>query len=143
MKELTIGELARFAGIETSAIRYYESVGLLPPPKRVNGRRRYDPTALKRLGLIQVARQAGFRIGELQTLFNGFSADTPASARWQSLATDKIAEMDALIEQTLATKLWLLEALKCRCVEVGDCVTMTFDETGMNVALSCGDIKIK
>jgi len=40
MKELTIGEIARYAGIETSAIRYYESVGLMPPPRRVNGRNR-------------------------------------------------------------------------------------------------------
>jgi len=143
MKELTIGELARYAGIETSAIRYYESVGLLPPPKRVNGRRRYDPGALKRLGLIQIARQAGFRIGELQTLFNGFSAETPASARWQTLATEKIAEMDALIEQAMATKLWLMEALKCQCVQVDDCVTMLVDETHTNVTLSCATRRIK
>ena len=143
MKELTIGEVARYAGIETSAIRYYESVGLLPPPKRVNGRRRYDPAVLKRLGLIQLVRQAGFGIRELQVLFNGFSADTPASARWQTLATEKIAQMETLIEQMMATKLWLLEALKCQCVEVGDCVIMTFDETGMNVTLSCAERRIR
>lgn len=138
MKELTIGEVARLARIETSAIRYYESVGLLPEPKRVNGRRRYTPDVLKRLGLIQLAREAGFRIGELQVLFNGFSEDTPASARWQTLATEKIAEMDALIARTQAAKLWLAEALKCQCAEVGDCVTITFDESGgMNFSLSC------
>src|SRR5690606_12602632 len=99
MKDLTIGEVARRAGVQTSAIRYYESVGLLSPPKRVNGRRRYDPTVLRRLALIQLARQAGFRIGELQVLFSGFSVDTPASARWQKLATAKVTEMDAIIEQ--------------------------------------------
>jgi len=98
MKELTIGQIAQRAGIQTSAIRYYESIGLLPSPKRVNKRRYYDLSVLRRLGLIQLARQAGFRISELQVLFSGFSPDTPASARWQTLATEKIEEMDALIE---------------------------------------------
>ncbi len=56
MKELTIGQIAQRAGIQTSAIRYYESIGLLPSPKRVNKRRYYDLSVLRRLGLIQLAR---------------------------------------------------------------------------------------
>ncbi|MBZ0281559.1 MAG: MerR family transcriptional regulator [Anaerolineae bacterium] len=145
MKELTIGEVAKRAGIETSAIRYYESVGLIPPPKRVNGRRRYAPTVLRRLGLIQLARGAGFRIGELQVLFTGFSEDTPASIRWQTLATEKVAEMDALIERTQLARIWLMEALKCQCTYVDDCVTLTFDESGntTSVALICADLRIR
>lgn len=139
MKNMTIGEVARLAGLQTSAIRYYEDVGLLPKPRRVNGHRRYDADVLKRLGLIQLGREAGFHIGELQVLFNGFTPDTPASARWQTLATAKIAEMDALIERTQLTKTWLTEALRCECVEVGDCVTVTFDEAGQSTqfTLSC------
>jgi MerR family transcriptional regulator, redox-sensitive transcriptional activator SoxR len=42
MEELAIGEVARRAGIRPSALRYYESIGLLPAPTRVSGRRRYD-----------------------------------------------------------------------------------------------------
>lgn len=139
MKEFTIGEVAEYAGIETSAIRYYESVGLIPPPKRVNRHRRYDPSVLKRLGLIQLLRQAGFGIRELQVLFSGLNMDTPASMQWQALAVEKIAEMDALIERTQATKAWLLEALQTECNGVEDCVTLTFNESGngMNVTLSC------
>src|SRR5258706_16144353 len=99
MKELTIGEIARYAGIETSAIRYYESVGLLPPPKRVNGRnRRYDLSVLKRLGLIQLLREAGFGIRELQVLFSGLNTGEPAATQWQTLAVEEIAELDALIK---------------------------------------------
>ena len=43
--KLTISEVARQAGIRASAIRYYESVGLLPPPQRVSGQRRYHEDA--------------------------------------------------------------------------------------------------
>jgi len=139
MNELTIGEVARYAGIQTSAIRYYEREGLLPPPKRVNGQRRYDPDVLKRLGLIQLVRQAGFGIRELQVLFNGMGADSTKLTEWQSLAAEKITEMDALIKRTQATKAWLVEALQRECKGVDDCITIAFDESGsgMNVTLSC------
>jgi MerR family transcriptional regulator, redox-sensitive transcriptional activator SoxR len=139
MKELTIGEVAQYAGVQTSAIRYYESVGLLPPPKRMNGHRRYDPSALKRLGLIQLLRQAGFGIRELQVLFSSLSKDAPTSPQWQTLAVEKIAEMDALIKQTQATKAWLVEALQRECKGVDDCITISLDETGsgMRVTLAC------
>ena len=70
MEELTIGEVARQAGIRPSALRYYESIGLLPVPRRVNGRRRYDPAIVQQLTVLQVARQAGFTIAEIQTLFH-------------------------------------------------------------------------
>jgi MerR family transcriptional regulator, redox-sensitive transcriptional activator SoxR len=141
MKELTIGKIAQYAGVQTSAIRYYESEGLLPPPKRVNGHRRYDLSVLKRLGLIQLLRQAGFGIRELQVLFNGLNMDAPASTHWQTLAAAKIAELDSLIKRTQATKAWLVEALQRECKGAEDCVTIAFDETrtGMSVTLACNN----
>ena len=139
MNELTIGEVARRAGLHTSAIRYYESVGLLPPPKRANGRRRYDKSVFQRLGLIQLIRAAGFGIAEIQALFAAFSDDTPVPAVWQAIAAKKEAEMQAIIEQAEATKLWLDKVQQCECEEVGDCVVVTFHEgqDGIQVRLSC------
>ena len=144
MKELTIGEVAQYAGAQTSAIRYYESVGLLPPPKRVNGHRRYDPSVLKRLGLIQLLRHAGFGIKELQVLFSGLNTDAPASTQWQMLAAEKISEMESLIKRTQATKVWLVEALQRECQGVDDCVTITFDATGsgVSVTLACDNSQL-
>jgi hypothetical protein len=48
--ELTIGEVARRAGVATSSIRYYERIDLLPPPERVGGQRRYRTDVLGKLG---------------------------------------------------------------------------------------------
>ncbi len=139
MNELTIGEVARRAGVQTSAIRYYESVGLMPPPARLNGRRRYDASIFQRLGLIQLVRKAGFGISEMQMLFAAFSEDTPVSVVWQAVAAQKEAEMQAIIERAQATQKLLHEARQCTCERVGECVTVTFDdaETGIHVALSC------
>jgi MerR family redox-sensitive transcriptional activator SoxR len=60
---LTIGEVARRAGVRTSAIRYYEEAGLLPEPERVGGKRRYEKEILRRLALIGGAKRAGFTLG--------------------------------------------------------------------------------
>src|SRR5687767_4899649 len=55
---MSIGEVARRAGVEPSAIRYYESLGLLPEPPRAGGKRRYDASVLDWLSLIALAREA-------------------------------------------------------------------------------------
>lgn len=129
MKELTIGEVAQRAGIRSSAIRYYESVELLPAPRRINGRRRYDSSVFKRLAVIQMAQQAGFTVSEMRTLFNGFTAETPASARWQELARQKLVETDALIRRAQAMKQVLEEKLlHCRCLTLDECAHYILDQ---------------
>ena len=140
MKELTIGEIAQRAEIQPSAIRYYERIGLLPQPKRVNGRRYYDPSILQRLNLIQLARQASFRISELQVLFSE-PGEAPVSTRWQTLVTEKVTEMEALIERAQTIKKWLTEAPECQCVQVDDCAKIMVDRAGngLNVSLAKGN----
>ena len=60
---LTIGQLAERAGLNTSHIRFYERVGVLPEPERVSGQRRYRPEVLHRLSIIDVAQRAGLTPG--------------------------------------------------------------------------------
>jgi len=122
MEGLTIGEVAQRAGIRASAIRYYESVEILPAPRRINGHRRYDSRVFDRLALIQMAQQAGFTVSEIRTLFNGFTSETPASTRWQVLARQKLVEVDALIRRVQAMKQLLEEVLlRCRCLTLDEC----------------------
>ncbi len=111
--ELTISAVARHAGLRPSAIRYYESAGLLPLPRRVSGRRRYGPEVLPRLTLIAAAQRMGFTIAEIRTLLHGFSPGTPASARWQVLAAQKLPEVEALMVHAQSMKALLEEALQC------------------------------
>ena len=59
MTGLTIGVVARQAGVAASALRYYEKAGLLPPPARSSKRRLYDPQILGRIRIILLARDAG------------------------------------------------------------------------------------
>jgi MerR family redox-sensitive transcriptional activator SoxR len=124
MEELTIGEVARRAGVRPSALRYYESIGLLPAPRRVRGRRRYDSSIVQRLAVLQLAQRAGFTMAEIRTLFYGFEPDTPPAVRWQVLASDKIDELDALIERAQRMKRILEAALHCGCLRLEDCASV-------------------
>ena len=88
--EWTIGDVVERAGVAASTIRYYEEIELLPPARRVNGRRRYDQAILEKLNTIRLAQRAGYTLDEIQTLLHDFPADTPPSARWQAMAQEKL-----------------------------------------------------
>ena len=129
MEEFAIGEVARRVGIRASAIRYYESVEVLPAPQRINGRRRYDARVFDRLAVIQMAQQAGFTVAELRTLFNGFTTETTASARWEVLARQKLVEVDALMRRVQAMRGILEEILlRCRCLTLDECAQCIRDQ---------------
>ena len=122
MEELTISEVAKRAGLRASAIRYYESIQLLPPPQRRSGRRLYNPDILRRISFIQVAQAAGLTIADIQTLISELDNDTPLSERWQALAHQKLAEVDVLMHKVQGMKMILANGLKCRCTNLEECI---------------------
>ena len=119
--DLTIGDVAARAGVNTSAIRYYERIGLLPQPERVAGKRRYAPDVLERLAVISTAQRAGLSLGEVRDLLDGVDAGETAGERLQALARRKLPEVDALIAQAEAVRGWLQAAEECRCPTLDDC----------------------
>jgi MerR family redox-sensitive transcriptional activator SoxR len=119
---LTISEVARQAGIRASAIRYYESIGLLPQPQRVGGQRRYQVGILRRLAFIRAAQASGFSVAEMQTLLHEMAGDAPLSTRWQGLAQQKLVEVDALIHHAQDMKRMLENGLHCSCSDLEQCI---------------------
>ncbi len=119
---LAIGEVARRAGIRTSAIRYYEQAGLIPAPGRVGGRRRFDHAVLESLDLIRLAQRAGFTIQEVRTLLHGFRQATPASERWRKMAHRKITELSDRIAEAKRMRDLLELLTQCDCETLGECV---------------------
>src|SRR5215207_9622839 len=119
--ELTIGEVARRAGVATSSIRYYERIGLLPEPDRLGGQRRYDPDVLGKLGFIGVAQSAGFRLREIKELVEGVDATDGLGEQMRSLSSQKLGEVEALLERTKAMKGWLEVAKECGCASPAEC----------------------
>ena len=119
--ELTIGEVARRAGVATSSIRYYERIGLLPEPDRLGGQRRYDADVLGKLGFIGVAQGAGFKLREIKELIDGVDEADGLGGQMRPLSTQKLGEVEALLERTKAMKGWLEVAQECGCATPEEC----------------------
>lgn len=122
MTYLSIGEVANQSGFAASTLRYYESAGVLPPPERVNGRRRYDPDVLYLLQAIGIAKQAGFTVDEMQQLFEAVRNCEAPSAVWERFARRKLEEVDELIARAHSMKALLEEGLRCGCLGMDECV---------------------
>src|SRR5216684_3202907 len=134
MAQLTISQVARQIRLRPSAIRYYERIGLLPPAERLSGQRRYDPTVLYRLAIIQRARQLGFTLSEIRHLFFGFRDITRASERWRTLSQRKVTELDDLMDGIKAVRCVLKKLMtKCRCDTLDQCGKGIFQSINSNV----------
>lgn len=126
--ELSIGQVARQAGVRTSKIRYYESINILPPPRRHSGQRRYDLAILDRLAFIQTAQRLGFTLAEIELLFQNREDVAPLPDRWQALASQKIAEVDRLIRQAASMRRLLARGLRCGCPNLHECIHCVLKE---------------
>ncbi len=104
MKTLSIGEIAKAAGVSVEAIRYYEKERLLDKPRRTEaGYRQYAPDVVRRLGFISRAKELGFSLDEIKELLrlrvspNVSCRDVRAKAEAKiSLVEDKIVELSRI-----------------------------------------------
>lgn len=69
MKSIDISEVAKLSGFKASALRYYETLGLIQSDSRKGLRRQYDDTVLDRLALISMGQSAGFSLEEIGEVF--------------------------------------------------------------------------
>jgi len=121
VEDLAISDVARVFGLRTSAIRYYEQIGILPPAMRKNGRRRYNDSVLFRLAVVQRARETGFTLEEIRELFFGFPPGTPPPKRWHELSQRKIAELRNRMKRLKAMETLLKSVENCRCDALDEC----------------------
>jgi MerR family transcriptional regulator, redox-sensitive transcriptional activator SoxR len=121
VEDLAISDVARVFGLRTSAIRYYEQIGILPPPIRKNGQRRYDNNALFRLAVIQRARETGFTLEEIRELFFGFPPGTRPPKRWHQLSQRKIVELRDRMRRLKLMETLLKRVENCRCGALEEC----------------------
>ena len=118
---LTIGQVAEQVGLNTSHIRYYERVGVLPEPERISGQRRYRGDVVHRLSIIDVAQRAGLTLEEIAPLTGPGNRSADAGQHIRRIADEKLPAIDALIARAQAVKHWLQVAHSCDCESVDVC----------------------
>jgi MerR family redox-sensitive transcriptional activator SoxR len=135
---LSIGEVAERADSSVSAIRFYEREGLLPEAERVSGQRRFTEETVQRLGIIDVAKQAGFSLKEVGVLLTSIDEGAPAHEQLRALAARKLPEVDALIERARAMRDWLTMASACGCDSLESCALFIGESKPLQIAESPG-----
>lgn len=127
---LRIGDLARRAGVATSALRFYEEAGLLAPSRRTEaGYRLYDEAATGRLDFIQRARALGLSLAEIKELIASTTLDREAdrsrvrhAVAHKLLETERrVAELSRLRSELEALYVRLLRGPGLECGHIGDC----------------------
>jgi MerR family redox-sensitive transcriptional activator SoxR len=146
MASLTISQVAKQVGLRTSAIRYYEQIGLLETTERIGGQRRYDTSVFYRLSIVQRAQQAGFTLEEVHELLTGFVHGTPASERLQQLSARKLEELAAKMSEIQFMQDLLKDMMNnCHCDTLEMCSKGIFHQIdGLNdqvVAKCCPPAK--
>ena len=115
---LTIGELARRGGVATSALRYWEELGLLPAPARISGQRRYPDSAVALVGVILLLSDVGFSLAEQKAFM---ASRGVAPDEWRRLARHKLAELDEQIAKARAAREAIDHALRCPHEDILPC----------------------
>ena len=120
---LSIGTLAERTDCKVQTIRYYEQIGLMPPPERNAGnQRRYTETAFKRLTFIRHARDFGFTVEAIRELLDMSDQPDMPCDHVDSLAKRHLEE----VETRLARLATLRDELRrmihhCQGGSVGEC----------------------
>ncbi|MGJ6966760.1 MerR family transcriptional regulator [Streptosporangium sp. G11] len=117
-EQLTIGELASRTGVATSALRYWEELGLLPAPTRVSGQRRYPPSAVELVGVVLLLRDVGFTLREVKAFI---ASRSPAGDGWRELCQRKLTELDQRIAQAQAARTAIAHGLACPHQDLFEC----------------------
>jgi len=115
---LPIGEVARQTGASLSAIRYYETLGLVSAVAREGGRRRFDEATVRRLRVITTVQNAGFTLEEIGELLDERAG---TRERRHALVRSKLAEVQRSIRRLQGVAAALEEALTCGCDSLEHC----------------------
>lgn len=119
---LTIGELAHRSGVATSALRFYETKGLISSERTDGNQRRYPRATLRRVALIRAGQQVGLSLAHLASALAHLPADqTPTREDWERLSTGWRDELDQRIEGLVALRDRLTGCIGCGCLSLTTC----------------------
>ena len=107
---LTIGEVAARTGIATSALRYYDQLGLVRPRRRAAGQRRYGPEAAATVAVVRLLQEVGFPLAEIKRLL---ASRARCPEAWREHARRKLDQLDAQIAKAEAARHAIEHSLHC------------------------------
>ncbi|RYU65767.1 redox-sensitive transcriptional activator SoxR [Aliivibrio finisterrensis] len=126
---LTIGSLSERSGVAHSALRFYETKGLIASIRTSGNQRRYHPSMLRRIALIQVAQLVGFTLEEIATELEDLPMKKTATMRdWEKVANKWQKDLDAKLHQIQSLKENLTGCIGCGCLSMEKCQLLNPDD---------------
>ena len=127
--ELTIGAVSERSGVAASALRFYESEGLIHSTRTDGGQRRYARDALRRVSFIRVAQQVGLSLDEIRDALASLPQNrTPTARDWQRLSTSWRPRLDHQIAMLERLRDRLSGCIGCGCLSLKFCRLLNPDD---------------
>ena len=119
---LTIGEVASRSGVATSALRFYETQGLIASERTGSGHRRYPRSVLRRVAFIVFAQKVGLSLEEIGAALAKLPRNrAPERADWAKLSGSWTERIDERIAELERMKAGLTECIGCGCLSLDRC----------------------
>lgn len=119
---MSIGDLAERTGLSVSAIRFYETKGLVTPARNTGGQRRYLRSDIRRLSFVQVAQQLGFTIEDIRTALASLpQGRTPTQKDWEKISRNFRTHLDDRINRMTRLRDYLDGCIGCGCLSMKKC----------------------
>jgi len=127
--EITIGELSRRSGVATSALRFYESRGLISSIRTLGGQRRFARPTLRRVAFIQAAQRVGLSLNEISIALRALpERRTPTKADWAVLSRSWRGLLRSRIEELETLQTRLTSCIGCGCLSLKTCRLLNIDD---------------
>ena len=121
-KRIPIGEVAERTGLSVSAIRFYESAGLVSPTRNAGGQRRFLRSDIRRLSFVLIAQQLGFSIEEIRSRLDRLPEQrTPTQRDWARLSREFHEELQFRIDMLTRMRDRLDGCIGCGCLSLDNC----------------------
>ena len=119
---LTVGEVAARSGLSISALRFYESKGLIKSGRSLGNQRRYPREVLRRVAVIKVAQRAGIPLDRIREVFRALPSErTPTERDWAVISAQWRAELDERIRKLTQLRNELTNCIGCGCLSLKSC----------------------
>jgi MerR family redox-sensitive transcriptional activator SoxR len=119
---LTVGQVAERSGLATSALRYYERMGLVTATRTSGGQRRYERNVLRRLAFVRAARNVGLSLEEVEQALSTLPRGrAPNRSDWARLSRGWRARLDEQISSLTALRDGLDSCIGCGCLSLRTC----------------------
>lgn len=134
MEWLTIGDLASRSGVAASALRFYETKGLIASERTDGNQRRYPRATLRRVALIRAGQEVGLSLAELADALARLPHEkTPTKSDWQRLSRAWRSRLDAQIAELTALRDELTDCIGCGCLSLKSCAIFNPDDAASDL----------